>query len=111
MARAVLDRCDELIHQERRVSLLDVMFGRSGMEHNINDPAWAEPATYALQCALTAQWASIGIRPSAVLAQGSGRIAAAQAAGVFSLGEGLRIAAGLGELKKARTEPGLASRE
>ena len=104
VARAVLDRCDEFIRQERGVSLLDVMFGRSGMEHNINDPAWAEPATYALQCALTAQWASIGIRPSVVVAQGSGGIAAAQAAGVFSLGEGLRIAAGLGELKEARTE-------
>ena len=107
MTRAVLDRCDELIRQERGVSLLDVMFGRSGVEHDLNDPAWAEPATYALQCALTAQWASIGIRPSAVLAQGSGRIAAAQAAGVFNLEEGLRIAAGLGELKQARTEPDL----
>ena len=83
------------------------MFGRSGVEHDLNDPAWAEPATYALQCALTAQWASVGIRPSAVLAQGSGRIAAAQAAGVFNLEEGLRIAAGLGELKQARTEPDL----
>ena len=105
VARAVLDRCDDLIRQERGVSLLDVMFGRSGMEHDLNDAAWVEPATYALQCALTAQWASIGIRPSVVVAQGSGRIAAAQAAGVFDLEEGLRIAAGLGELKEAGTEP------
>ncbi|MYD51220.1 MAG: SDR family NAD(P)-dependent oxidoreductase [Dehalococcoidia bacterium] len=105
VARAVLDRCSELLRQERGVSLLDVMFGRSGMEHDLNDAAWAEPATYALQCALTAQWASIGIRPTAVVAQGSGRIAAAQAAGVFDLEEGLRIAAGLGELKEAGTEP------
>ena len=54
VARAVLDRCSELLRQERGVSLLDVMFGRSGMEHDLNDAAWAEPATYALQCALTA---------------------------------------------------------
>ena len=105
VTRSVLDRCDEIIRQERGVSLLDVMFGRSGTEYDLNDPAWAEPATYALQCALTAQWASIGIRPSAVVAQSSGRIAAAQATGVFSLEEGLRIAAGLGELKEAGTEP------
>ena len=102
VARAVLDKCNELIRQERGVSLLDVMFGRSRTEHDLNDPAWAEPATYALQCALTAQWASIGIRPGAVVARGSGRIAAAQAAGVFSLGEGLRIAAVLGELRETQ---------
>ena len=107
VVRAVLERCDELIRQERGVSLLDVMFGRSSIEHDLNDPAWAEPATYVLQCALTAQWASIGIRPSVVVAQGSGRIAAAQAAGVFDLEEGLHIAAGLGELKEAGTEPDL----
>ncbi len=104
VTRAVLDRCDELIRQERGVSLLDVMFGRSGTEHDLNDPAWAEAATYAVQCALTAQWASVGIRPSAVVAEGSGRIAAAQAAGVFDLEAGLRIAVGLGESKEAGTE-------
>ncbi len=105
LARAVMDRCDELIRQERGASLLNVMFGRPGAEEDLNDSAWAEPAIYALQCALTAQWASIGIRPSAAVAQGSGRIAAAQAAGVFNLDEGLRIAAALGEVKETRMEP------
>ena len=104
VVRAVLDKCDDLIRQERGTSLLDVMFGRPGIEHDLNDPAWAEPAIYALQCALTAQWASIGIRPSAAVAQGSGRFAAAQAAGVFSLDEGLRLAVALGELKETQTE-------
>ena len=102
VARAVLERCDELIRQERGASLLDVMFGRSAIEHDLNDPAWAEPATYALQCALTAQWASIGIRPSVVVGEGSGRLAAAQAAGVLSLDEGLRIAVALGELRETQ---------
>ena len=102
VAQAVLDRCDGLIRQEREVSLLDVMFGRPGVEHDLNDPAWAEPAIYALQCALTAQWASVGIRPSALVAQGSGRLAAAQSAGVFNLNEGLRLAVALGELKESQ---------
>ncbi len=102
VVRAVLDRCDDLIRQERGTSLLDVMFGRPGVEHDLNDPAWAEPATYALQCALTAQWASVGIHPSAVVAQGSGRLAAAQVAGVFNLNEGLRLAVALGELKESQ---------
>ena len=85
LARAVMDRCEELIRQERGASLLDVMFGRPGAEKDLNDPAWAEPAIYALQCALTAQWASIGVRPSSAVAQGSGRIAAAQAARSISI--------------------------
>ena len=62
------------------------------------------PATYALECALTAQWASIGVRPSAVVGHGPGALAAAQAAGVFSLDEGLRLAVALGELNKQQSQ-------
>ena len=104
VARAVLDRCDDLIRQERGVGLLDVMFGRSGPEHDLNDPAWAEPAAYALECALTAQWASVGIRPGVVVGHGSGALAAAQAAGVFSLDEGLRLAVALGDRNEHDTQ-------
>ena len=103
VARSVLDRCDDLIRQERGASLLDVMFGRPGFGHDLRDPAWTEPVVYALECALTAQWASVGIRPSVVVGHGSGALAAAQAADVFSLDEGLRLAAALGDL--ARTSP------
>ena len=59
----------------------------------MDDPRWAQPAIYALECALVALWASVGIRPSAVVGQGLGELAAAQAAGVFGLEEGLRFAA------------------
>ena len=70
VVRAVLDRCEELIRQERGTSLLDVMFGSSGVEQDPDDPAWVQPAIYALECALAAQWASVGIRPSAVVGHG-----------------------------------------
>ncbi len=93
VARAVLDRCDQVLRAERDVSLLDVMFGRAGAAGNLDDPAWAQPAIYALECALTALWASVGIEPSVVLGDGVGEIAAAQAAGVFTLEEGLQLAA------------------
>ena len=104
VARAVLDRCDELIRQERRNSLLDVMFGRPGVEQDPDDPAWVQPAIYALEYALTAQWASVGVRPSVVVGHGPGALVAAQAAGVFGLDDGLRLAAALGELKKTQPE-------
>ena len=113
VARAILDKCDELIRQERGASLLDVMFGRPGVEHDLNDPAWAEPAMYALECAMTAQWASVGIRPNAVVVgNGSGALAAAQAAGVLGLEEGLRLATALGDMKGTRSkEDAQAARE
>ena len=111
VVRAVLDRCDAVLREERGTSLLDVMFGQTGAEGALDDPAWTQPAIYALECALVALWASVGIRPSAVVGQGLGELAAAQAAGVFGLEEGLRFAAarGAGErLEGVAIPPSLA---
>ena len=96
--RAILDRCDELIREERGTSLLNVMFGRSGASGDLDEPRWTQPAIYALECALTALWRSVGIEPVAVVGHSLGEIAAAQAAGVFSLEEGLRFASARGRL-------------
>ena len=103
VVRAVLDHLDGVLREERDASLLDVMFGRSG---ELGDPAWAQPAVYALECALTALWSGIGIRPSVVFGMGSGEISAAQAAGVLSLEEGMRFAARRGDLMEALQDGG-----
>ena len=95
VVRAVLDRCDATFGDVRGVSLLDVMFGRSGAAGELDDPQWGRPAIYALECALTALWSSVGVQPSVALGFGSGALGAAQAAGVISLEDGLRLAAGL----------------
>ena len=96
--RAVMDRCDRYIREERGTSLLDVMFGRSGSEDDLDEPRWTQPAIYALECSLTALWKSVGIEPVAVLGHSLGEIAAAQAAGVFSLEEGMKFASARGRL-------------
>ncbi len=96
VVRAVLDRCDAILREERGASLLDVMFDRADSAGALDDPAWMQPAIYALECALTALWSSVGIRPSAVVGPGLGELAAAQAAGVFGLEEGLRLAVARG---------------
>ncbi|MCY3647461.1 MAG: SDR family NAD(P)-dependent oxidoreductase [Chloroflexi bacterium] len=108
VARAVLDRCDALMREARGASLLDVLFGA---EQKLDDPAWAQPAVYALECALTAQWASIGIRPNAVVGSGPGALAAAQAAGAISLEEGLRLASAFGALEASPDEGALEGLE
>ena len=98
VVRAVLDRCNKVLEEERGASLLDVMFGRPGAAGDLDDPQWKQPAIYALECALTALWSSLGIRPDAVLGHSLGEIAAAQTAGVFDLDNGLRLAAVRGAL-------------
>ena len=96
VVRAVLDRCDALLRSELGGSLLDVMFGRAGSAADLDEPKWKQPAIYALECALAALWSSVGIRPDVVIGHSLGEIAAAQAAGVFDLEDGLRFAAARG---------------
>ena len=103
--RAVMDRCEGVFKEVRGQSLLDVMWGRNGSDEDLGDTAWEQPALYALGCALTALWESVGVRPSVVLGHSVGEIAAAQAAGVFSLEDGMRFAAVRGTLLSG-TEPG-----
>ncbi len=96
--RAILNLCDALVRQERGASLLDAMLGRDGAEGDLSDAAWGVPALYSLECALAALWSDIGVRPSVVTGTGAGELAAAQAAGVFSLEDGLRIALAVGRV-------------
>ena len=101
--KAVLDRCDEVLQLPRGASLLDVMLGS---EEELDDPAWTQPCIYAIECALTALWSSIGVRPDVVVGHSLGEIAAAQAVGAFSLEDGLRFAAARGALMGSLPEDG-----
>ena len=105
VVRSVLDRCEAAFREARGTSLLDVMFGRGAGDADLGDTAWEQPALYALECALTALWSSVGIRPDVVMGHSVGEIAAAQAAGVFSLEDGMRFAAARGTLLSG-TAPG-----
>lgn len=106
--RATIDRCEAIIQDERNASLIDAMFGRSAnSEELLEDPAWVQPSIYALECALTDLWKSIGVRPSAVVGHSLGEIAAARTAGVFSLEDGCRFASARGRLMSQLPGPGL----
>ena len=94
VVRAVLRHCDTIIKDDRDTSLLDVMFGLPGAAGDLDDPQWKQPAIYALECALSALWSSIGIRPEVVVGHSLGEIAAAQAAGVLSIEDGASFCSG-----------------
>ncbi len=97
VVRAILDRCDQVFQDQRRGSTLrDLIFGQATGKADAIDPAWSQPAIFALQCAVTALWASVGIRPQVVTGRGVGGLAAAWCAGVLGLEDGLRFASALG---------------
>ena len=98
VVRAVLERCEREMVSLRGESLLDVMFGVEGAMGSVDDTTWTQPALYALGCALSALWESVGVRPVAVLGHSVGEFAAAHVAGVYGLEEGLRLASVRGEL-------------
>ena len=90
VVRAVLDKCDAVAVAERQVSLLDVMFGKEGAP-SLDDTVWAQPAIYALECALTSMWSSLGVRPDVLMGHSLGEFAAMQAAGVYDVEAGMRF--------------------
>ncbi|MDR3299549.1 MAG: type I polyketide synthase [Candidatus Accumulibacter sp.] len=97
--RAVLDRCEAIAAPRLGHSLLAVMFAEN--DARLSQTRVTQPALYSHQAALTALLASRGVRPLAVMGHSVGEYAAAQAAGVFSLEDGLEIALKRGELAQS----------
>lgn len=66
----------------------------------------AQPALFALQCALVRLWQDAGIEPHAVTGHSVGEYAALYAAGALSLDDGLRLTTARGRLMQQRCAPG-----
>lgn len=100
--REVIDRFHELLEKEEGFLLRPLLFGDGAAAGlSINDTRYTQPALFALEVALSALWASFGIRPCAVLGHSVGEIAAASIAGVMSEADGLRMAGLRGRLMAA----------
>ena len=78
--RAVIDQCDEQFRKHVSWSLYEELH-RDQSDTRMHETSIAQPALFALQIALGATWASVGIRPSAVLGHSVGEIAAAYLSG------------------------------
>ncbi len=102
--RAVLDRCEALAAPLLGHSLLEVMFAEN--DPRLNETRVTQPAIYSHQAALVELLRARGALPGAVLGHSIGEYAAAFAAGVFSLEDGLGITLKRGALAAAIAEPG-----
>ncbi|MEM7346462.1 MAG: type I polyketide synthase, partial [Chloroflexota bacterium] len=119
--RQTLDHCDTILRADLDISLLEILYPNlsekdetttalpTHAQHSpalINQTAYTQPALFALQCALVDLWKSWGISPDMVMGHSIGEFAAAYAAGVFTLEDGLKLIAKRGQLMQALPQTG-----
>ena len=91
--RRALERCDQALREELEVPLLEVLYGASSSDELLKQTAYAQPALFALEYALSEQWSSWGVRPAYVMGHSLGEYVAACVSGALELESGLRLVA------------------
>lgn len=109
--RDLINECDAIIRAGKYLdcSLLDILY--PGSNQNTTTPntdtqlidifAYAQPAIFAVEYALSQLWISWGIEPDIVMGHSTGEYVAACVAGVFSLADGLKLVCTRGRLMQA----------
>ncbi|PZG89827.1 type-I PKS, partial [Streptomyces sp. NTH33] len=110
--REVLDACDRGHRALGGAPLMPGLLGsgeRAGLP-GADSALWqtdtAQPALYALQCALLRLWQEAGVTPDAVIGHSVGEYAALHAAGGLSLDDGLRLVTARSRLMQRLGAPG-----
>ena len=101
MFREAIEECDRILEGRLNPGILDVMYGPRETRALIHGNRHGNPAFMVLEYALTPLWRSRGIKPAFVAGHSVGEYAAACAAGVFSIEDGLKLLTRLGELLHA----------
>ena len=94
---AALDTCAQLLAPHMDRTLAEILFGPESADLMAR-MEYAQPALCAMQVALCALWRAWGIEPGVVAGHSAGEYAAAIAAGVMGLEDGLRLSAVRGRL-------------
>lgn len=103
--RSVVDRCGEVVESVLDIPLVSALYGDDPAV--LDDARLAQPALFALQCGLLAQWGDWGVSPDAVAGHSLGEYAAAFAAGMMTLEDGMELVAMRGRLTQSLALPGL----
>jgi acyl transferase domain-containing protein/acyl carrier protein len=99
--RRVLDDCHDLLQQRCGLALLDTLYPPDGASSPIDHTAYSQPALFALEYALARVWQGWGVQPASCAGHSIGELVAACIAGVFSLEDGLWLAAERGRLMQS----------
>ncbi len=103
--RGVVTECDRLLTPLSGWSLLAELT-KSEAESRLDQTEVAQPALFALQVALAAQWKAWGVEPEAVVGHSAGELAALHVAGVLSLPEAVRVIWHRGQIMQGATGHG-----
>ena len=87
--KQAFDSCDDFARNELGRALLDALFAPASLA----DRRFANIALFALEYAICELWRSWGVQPAFAFGDGVGEYAAACAAGVFRVEDGLRLVA------------------
>ncbi|AFZ56827.1 type I polyketide synthase [Anabaena cylindrica FACHB-243] len=105
--RRTLERCEQILRPYLEQPLLSVIYPESDSNSVLNETAYTQPALFALEYALFELWKSWGIVPDIVIGHSVGEYAAACAAGVFSLEDGLKLIAHRAKLMQSLPPNGM----
>ncbi|MFI2375383.1 beta-ketoacyl synthase N-terminal-like domain-containing protein [Streptomyces sp. NPDC018964] len=101
--RRFLDEADAALAPHTRGSVRDLLLAADPAVHRTG---WAQPALFAVEYALAASLAELGVRPALMLGHSVGEYAAAVLAEVFPLEHAARLIAARGALMEALPEGG-----
>ncbi|MCE5234134.1 MAG: amino acid adenylation domain-containing protein, partial [Xanthomonadaceae bacterium] len=105
--RAALDECARLLEPELGADLRALLFADDAAA--LRQTRLTQPATFALEYALAKFWLSVLPAPAAMLGHSVGEFVAATLAGVFELGDALRLVARRGALMQAQPSGAMLS--
>ncbi|WP_405450485.1 SDR family NAD(P)-dependent oxidoreductase [Streptomyces achromogenes] len=103
--KTALDACDEVLRDYLGAPVSEFLYATDEVAA-IPLIRHAQPALFAVQTALYRLWESWGVRPTVMMGHSLGEYAAAWAAGVFSLEDGLRLVAERGRLLQSLPDNG-----
>ena len=97
--RQAFDRCDEILRSYLSKPLSELLYAEEDEKINfLKDTTYGQPALFVLEYALFELWKSWGIEPALVMGSSLGEYAAACAAGILNLEDGLKLVSALGAL-------------
>jgi acyl transferase domain-containing protein len=104
--RAAVDECARILEPLLECPLLSVLFPDDPEDRRIDETAYAQPATFAVEYGMAQLWQSWGVTPAAVLGHSFGECVAACVAGAMSLEDGLAFAVERGRIIQEHSRPG-----
>jgi acyl transferase domain-containing protein len=105
--RSALDECAALLHDDIHCDLRDILHGPEASSSSLTETRLAQPALFAIEYSLARLWMSWGVQPETMIGHSIGEYVAACLAGVFSLGDGLRLVAARGRLMQTMPAGGM----